>query len=248
MRPKRCMMTGTAGYKIAGNCSHWNSQWEKNPHWESQWKSQDLDFWWGSWWGSWFLMRFLMRFLIINEVLAQDLIEISILEQSHWDSHDKNFFFSVSDIYILEVGMRRGVPLPAPVTSRRRHLPVPANISPPSNARRNESTYIKQMPLDTRSRDCNIKCRRDPARPRIADDSNSQNVNSRLFPVKSVSQSVTDHRDYYVNIILYQAQKVRMIKTFTRVSKTKIVPVDKKNHQFSKNCSSLPFETYRVNQ
>ena len=31
-----------------------------------------------------------------------------------------------------------------------------------------------------------------------------------------------------------------MIKTFTRVSKTKLVPVDKKNLQFSKNCSSLP--------
>ena len=66
-------------------------QWEKNPHWESQWESQwglaqDLDFWWGSWWGSWFSMRFLMRFLILNKVLAHDLIEILILEQSHCDS------------------------------------------------------------------------------------------------------------------------------------------------------------------
>ena len=47
--------------------------------------------------------------------------------------------------------------------------------------------------------------RRDRAGPRISDDSNSQNVNSRLFSVKrvfqSVSQSVTDHRDYYVNKI-----------------------------------------------
>ena len=40
-------------------------------------------------------------------------------------------------------------------------------------------------------------------------------------------------------IILYQAQEVRMIKTFTRVIKTKIVPVDKKNDHFPKNCSSL---------
>ena len=31
-----------------------------------------------------------------------------------------------------------------------------------------------------------------------------------------------------------------MIKTFTRVIKTKIVPDDKKNYQFPKNCSSLP--------
>ena len=61
--------------------SHWESQRE------SQWSlAQDLDFWWGSWWGSWFLMRFLMRFLILNDFLAQDLIEILILEQSHWDS------------------------------------------------------------------------------------------------------------------------------------------------------------------
>ena len=70
---------------------------EKNPHWQSQWESQcclsqDLDFWWGSWWGSWLLMRFLMRFLILNEVLAQDLIEILILEQSHRDSQwEKKF-------------------------------------------------------------------------------------------------------------------------------------------------------------
>ena len=35
-----------------------------------------LDFWWGSWW----------EFLILNEVLAQDLIEFLILEQSHRDS------------------------------------------------------------------------------------------------------------------------------------------------------------------
>ena len=34
---------------------------------------------WGSWWGPCLLMRFLMRFLILNEVFAQDLIEISIL-------------------------------------------------------------------------------------------------------------------------------------------------------------------------
>ena len=31
-------------------------------------------------------MKFLMRFLILDEVLAQDLIEILILEQSHCDS------------------------------------------------------------------------------------------------------------------------------------------------------------------
>ena len=31
-----------------------------------------------------------------------------------------------------------------------------------------------------------------------------------------------------------------MIKTFTRVIKTKIVPVDKKKDHFPKNCSSLP--------
>ena len=40
-------------------------------------------------------MRFLMRFLILNEVLAQDLIEILILEQFHWDSQwEKLIFFS----------------------------------------------------------------------------------------------------------------------------------------------------------
>ena len=31
-------------------------------------------------------MRFLIRFLILNKVLVQDLIEILISEQSHWDS------------------------------------------------------------------------------------------------------------------------------------------------------------------
>ena len=31
---------------------------------------------WGSWWDSWFFMRFLMRLLILNEILAQELIEI----------------------------------------------------------------------------------------------------------------------------------------------------------------------------
>ena len=41
---------------------------------------------------SWFLMRFLVRFLILNEVLAQDLTEILILEQSHWDFDEKIFF------------------------------------------------------------------------------------------------------------------------------------------------------------
>ena len=35
-----------------------------------------------------------MRFLILNKVLAQDLIEIIILEQSHWDSQwEKQKFF-----------------------------------------------------------------------------------------------------------------------------------------------------------
>ena len=42
---------------------------------------------------SWFLMRFLMRFLILNDVLAQDLIEILNLEQSHWDFDEKIHFF-----------------------------------------------------------------------------------------------------------------------------------------------------------
>ena len=46
---------------------------------------------------SWFLMRFLMRFLILNDVLAQDLIEISILAQSHWDSQWEKQHFSVRD-------------------------------------------------------------------------------------------------------------------------------------------------------
>ena len=71
----------------------------KNPHWESQWESQrdlaqDLDFLWGSWWGSWLLMMFLMRFLILNEVLAQDLIEILILEQLslRFSMRKTNFF------------------------------------------------------------------------------------------------------------------------------------------------------------
>ena len=38
-----------------------------------------------------------MRVLILNEVLAQDLIEILILEQSHWDSQweKQNFFRKV---------------------------------------------------------------------------------------------------------------------------------------------------------
>ena len=40
-------------------------------------------------------MRFWMRFLILNKVLAQDLIEILILEQSHWDSYWKKQNFSV---------------------------------------------------------------------------------------------------------------------------------------------------------
>ena len=43
-----------------------------------------------------------------------------------------------------------------------------------------------------------------------------------------------------IYIILYQAQKVRVIKTSTRVIKRKIVPVDKKNYQFGNNSSSLP--------
>ena len=65
---------------------HWDSHWDSQLgfffslriSWESQCGlAQDLDFWWGSWWGSWLLIRFLMRFLILNEVLAQDLIEIN---------------------------------------------------------------------------------------------------------------------------------------------------------------------------
>ena len=35
-----------------------------------------------------------MRFLILNEILAQDIIEILILEQSHWDFDEKNNSFS----------------------------------------------------------------------------------------------------------------------------------------------------------
>ena len=43
---------------------------------------------------SWFLMRFLMRFSIFNEVLAQDLIEILILEQIslRFSMRKKHFF------------------------------------------------------------------------------------------------------------------------------------------------------------
>ena len=33
-------------------------------------------------------MIFLMRFLILNEDFAQELIDILILEQSHWDSDE----------------------------------------------------------------------------------------------------------------------------------------------------------------
>ena len=80
--------------------------------------------------------------------------------------------------------------LATPLTSHHRISPSPPTSHPVRCATR-RSTYIKQMPLDTRSRDCDIEARRrrDPAGPRIADDSNSQNVNSRLFPVKSVSQT-----------------------------------------------------------
>ena len=42
---------------------------------------------------SWFLMMFLVSFLSLNEVLAQDLIKILILEQSHWDFDEKNILF-----------------------------------------------------------------------------------------------------------------------------------------------------------
>ena len=108
---------------------------------------------------------------------------------------------------ILILVSTRGRDAPWRPPSRTRPRPRPVGISRPRQrftpVRRatRRSTYIKQMPLDTRSRDCDIKarCRRDPAGPRIANDSNSQNVNSRLFPVKSVSQSVIDHHDYYVN-------------------------------------------------
>ena len=91
--------------------------------------------------------------------------------------------------------------------SRPRLIPVHISPSPPlapsHPVRRamRRSTDIKHAARN--AIDCDIKerCRRDRAGPRIADD--SQNVNSRLFPVKSVSQSVrqsfSDHCDYYVN-------------------------------------------------
>ena len=61
---------------------------------------EDLDSQWDSWWGSWLSMRYLMRFLILNDVLAQDLIEILILEQSHSDSQwEKQFFFRKGNNY-----------------------------------------------------------------------------------------------------------------------------------------------------
>ena len=81
--------------------------------------------------------------------------------------------------------MRRGASRPRP------HLPALA----PSHPRLTRDATIEDIKHDAARHaiDCDIeeRCRRDRAGPRIADDSNSQNVNSRLFPVKSVSQSVS---------------------------------------------------------
>ena len=48
-----------------------------------------------------------MRFLILNEVLGQDLIEILILEQSHWDSQWEKHFFPVRDEGGLSENVKR---------------------------------------------------------------------------------------------------------------------------------------------
>ena len=119
----------------------------------------------------------------------------------------------------LEVGMRRGTPFPS-LPFPFPHLAPSASPRPrqrltPVRRATRQSTYIKQMPLDTRSRDGDIKarCRRDPAGPRIADDSNSQNVNSELFPV-FFSKHVFDYprpqratRGSRINKIQSQKQK-----------------------------------------
>ena len=47
-------------------------------------------------------MRFLMSFLILNEVLAQELIEILILEQSHLVFDEKNKIFFRIGYYVQD--------------------------------------------------------------------------------------------------------------------------------------------------
>ena len=114
---------------------------------------------------------------------------------------------AISFLYItLAIPVRRWCPPSSPCPSPR-HVrlarPRLARLSPrsaPSDAR--ATADIKKMPIDAREAVISKKCHH--RAPRITDDSNSQNVNVGFFQLKAlVSQSVTDHRDYYGNYCVY---------------------------------------------
>ena len=115
----------------------------------------------------------------------------------------QSVLYTNANIITLEVGMRRGAPLPAPV------LVLASSASPPSpptsHPRPTRDATIdlhQQMPLETR---VTAISKIDATATRRGRELRTIRISRTwilgYFQLKrqSVSQSVTDHRDYYVS-------------------------------------------------
>ena len=102
------------------------------------------------------------------------------------------FSYGNSIMYVLDVGMRRGASHPCP------HLPIPAPSHPVWRA-----TIDRHQTWCLWDHDFKDRCHRDRSGPRVADDSNSQNVNSRLYPVESIIHSVSQSQITVIIMLIF---------------------------------------------